>query len=90
MCPVTVICTSVFFPSGNNPVTVCENCKGELSDFCSGNDPYAGYQGAFQCMDSGDGDVAFVRDQTVMSALANSTDRQMVNRVIISTVKPLV
>jgi len=59
-------------PFGNNPVSVCENCKGEYSEFCTGSDPYAGYHGAFQCMDSGDGDVAFVRDETVVSALTDS------------------
>ena len=53
-----------YFSTGNNPVTVCRNCKGDQEDFCTSNDPYAGYHGAFHCMASGNGDVAFVRHLT--------------------------
>ena len=61
-----------FFP-GNNPVTVCENCKGSYEDYCTGNDPFAGYEGAFECVASRGGDVAFVRDSTIRQATMNST-----------------
>jgi len=60
-------------PFGNNPVSVCENCQGDIETFCTSNDPYAGYEGAFECMASGDGEVAFVRDSTIMQATANTT-----------------
>lgn len=60
-------------PFGNNPVTVCKNCKGTGEEFCSLNDPYAGYPGAFQCMSSRDGDVAFVRHTTIEQACKNNT-----------------
>ena len=54
-------------------MTVCENCKGYEDEYCSSNDPYAGYAGAFGCMASGDGEVAFVRDYTVFEYIKNST-----------------
>ena len=52
---------------------MCENCQGDIETFCTSNDPYAGYEGAFECMASGDGEVAFVRDSTIMQATANTT-----------------
>lgn len=66
--------TRYYNPFGNNPVSVCENCQGGVEDFCTINDPYAGYDGAFTCMASGDGDVAFVRHHTITeSSNANTT-----------------
>ena len=67
---------------GNNPVSVCGNCRGGYEDYCTGNDPYAGYEGAFQCMASRAGDVAFVRDTTIAQATANSTYNPEVSNVI--------
>ena len=65
--------TFVFY-TGNNPVTVCENCKGDIEDYCTVNDPYAGYDGAFRCMAEKDGDVAFVRHFTPeQSSTSNTT-----------------
>jgi melanoma-associated antigen p97 len=57
--------TRYYNPFGNNPVSVCENCQGDIESFCTINDPYAGYDGAFVCMASGNGDVAFVRHHTL-------------------------
>jgi len=59
-------------PFGNNPQTVCQNCKGIGDNYCTGMDPYSGYEGAFFCMSSGDGDVAFVRDSTIYQAIAHT------------------
>ena len=52
---------------------MCGNCKGGYEDYCTGNDPYAGYEGAFECMASKAGDVAFVRDSTIGQATSNSS-----------------
>ena len=57
--------------TGNNPTTVCKRCSGQPDTFCSCNDPYAGYEGAFFCMASGVGDVTFVRHSTVAEFIAN-------------------
>jgi melanoma-associated antigen p97 len=57
-------------PFGNNPVTVCNNCKGKVPERCTVNDPYADYRGAYDCVASGDGDVAFVRHTTIAQAIA--------------------
>lgn len=67
--------TKYYNPFGNNPVTVCKNCKGsDLSVFCTSNDPYANYDGAFNCLAQGSGDVAFIRHDTVTDMLnASST-----------------
>lgn len=58
---------------GNNPVTVCENCAGDINTYCTSNDPFADYNGAFNCMASRVGDVAFVRHTTIAQGTANST-----------------
>ena len=64
------MCVSV---TGNNPVSVCDNCKGYGDVFCSDHDPYAGYDGAFNCMASKNGDVAFIRDHTIYQMTSNSS-----------------
>ena len=38
--------------------TLCKLCK---DNNCNDNSPYAGYNGAFQCMNESEGDVAFVK-----------------------------
>ncbi|XP_066475331.1 ovotransferrin-like [Tiliqua scincoides] len=45
---------------------LCRQCIGVGAEHCSRNDPYAGYSGAFQCLKEGAGDVAFVKDATVL------------------------
>lgn len=50
---------------GNNPTSVCELCKGSGEQKCTSSDPYAGFYGAFRCLETG-GDIAFLRDDTVM------------------------
>jgi melanoma-associated antigen p97 len=56
-------------PFGNNPTTVCENCVGKMDAYCTCNDPYADFPGAFRCMATGHGDVTFVRNTTVYEYL---------------------
>uniref|UniRef100_A0A2R5L4H4 Putative transferrin 2 n=1 Tax=Ornithodoros turicata TaxID=34597 RepID=A0A2R5L4H4_9ACAR len=51
-------------PTGDNPQKMCALCAGRPGERCSGNDPYAGYAGAFQCLATR-GDVAFVEHTTV-------------------------
>ena len=59
---------------GNNPATICGNCpEGSGDAFCTVNDPFAGYHGAFECMHSGAGDVAFIRDLSLAQATSNSS-----------------
>ena len=54
-------------------MSVCENCQGDIEDFCTANDPFAGYDGAFKCMASNEGEVAFVRHFTVFQSAQNNT-----------------
>lgn len=58
---------------GNNPNKICELCDGYGDDHCTTSDPYAGYDGAFRCLERGIGDIAFVRDNTVALMLQNNT-----------------
>ena len=59
---------------------MCENCEGiKGGSFCTDHDPYAGYDGAFECMASGNGDVAFVRHRTIYQMTANSTGKYKVD-----------
>uniref|UniRef100_A0A7N5P1R2 Ovotransferrin-like n=1 Tax=Ailuropoda melanoleuca TaxID=9646 RepID=A0A7N5P1R2_AILME len=43
--------------------SLCRLCSGK----CDWNDPYVGYSGAFECLKSGGGEVAFVNDATVLA-----------------------
>ena len=55
-----------FNPTGDNPTSACELCKGKIgSTFCTNQDPYAGYIGAMHCLIDGGGDVAFVKHTTL-------------------------
>ncbi|XP_064601903.1 melanotransferrin-like [Liolophura sinensis] len=56
---------SFYNPFGNNPTSVCAMCTGVGEEWCSSDDPYAGYDGAFKCLAHGVGDIAWVRDSTV-------------------------
>ncbi|CAD5117088.1 DgyrCDS5901 [Dimorphilus gyrociliatus] len=61
-------------PFGNNPVSICKNCdESNKVTYCTDNDKYANYHGAFECMSSKRGDVAFVRDTTITMATGNGT-----------------
>lgn len=53
------------FPIGDNPLHMCELCAGEKSIHCSGSDPYANFDGAFNCLVNGGGEVAFLKHSTV-------------------------
>ena len=48
---------------------LCKLCVGEGSNKCSrgSKEPYSGYQGAFQCMKDGVGDVAFIKQSILMN-----------------------
>ncbi|XP_039216066.1 ovotransferrin-like [Crotalus tigris] len=49
---------------GLNPVSnLCSICDGN----CDWNDPFVGYAGAYQCLKSGKGDVAFVNEAIVLA-----------------------
>uniref|UniRef100_A0A7N5P090 Ovotransferrin-like n=1 Tax=Ailuropoda melanoleuca TaxID=9646 RepID=A0A7N5P090_AILME len=50
-------------PGVKNEPDLCRLCKGK----CDWNDPYAGYSGALECLLNGGGDVAFVKDATVLA-----------------------
>ncbi|XP_062988369.1 serotransferrin [Elgaria multicarinata webbii] len=50
-------------PGVKDEPNLCRLCAGK----CTQNDPYSGYSGAFECLKSGGGDVAFVKDATVLA-----------------------
>ncbi|XP_022703408.1 melanotransferrin-like isoform X2 [Varroa jacobsoni] len=54
-------------PTGDNPQKMCEICAGRGGDRCSGNDPYANYDGAFRCLEK-DGEIAFLKHTTIHEA----------------------
>ena len=64
---------TISLPTGTNPVSICENCKGYGDTFCNQHDPYADYSGAFECMASREGEVAWVRNYTVYQATKNAS-----------------
>ncbi|XP_054168696.1 melanotransferrin-like [Oppia nitens] len=53
-------------PIGNNPLSICSLCSAADPDKskCSGNDIFANFEGAFQCL-SRVGDVAFLKHTTI-------------------------
>ncbi|GFR00340.1 ovotransferrin [Trichonephila clavata] len=51
-------------PTGDNPMHMCDLCAGDKSTRCSGSDPYANFDGAFNCFANG-GDIAFLKHTTV-------------------------
>ncbi|XP_061492582.1 ovotransferrin-like [Rhineura floridana] len=53
-------------PGAKDEPNLCRLCAGKGAEKCSRNDPYAGYTGALECLKSGGGDVAFVKDATVL------------------------
>nr|CAK18226.1 transferrin [Pogona vitticeps] len=53
-------------PGASEP-TLCRLCAGKGQEKCTRNDPFSGYSGAFNCLKSGAGDVAFVKDATVLA-----------------------
>ena len=69
--------------SGNNPTEICQLCKGTGGTKCSTNDPSAGYDGAFRCLQKGDGDVAFLRHDTLLSMINNVSSVGFNNFVIV-------
>jgi len=84
-CLVILDVTKQLFCPGNNPTNVCEKCAGlSLETYCTCNDPYGGFAGAFECMASGTGDVAFVRNTTVQEyvKLPNSTLTEQVQFLV--------
>jgi len=58
-------------PLGDNSHKLCEVCGSEIPGIrCTSNDPYAGYQGALQCvMDKGD--VAFLKHSAIREYFDN-------------------
>lgn len=69
-----------FNPTGDNPTSACELCKGRIGeDYCTNQDPYAGTVGAMLCLTEGDGDVAFVKhtsvDELILTNSSYSSDQ---------------
>ena len=63
---VTQVTPRMLLCTGNNPTNVCNKCAGDRVDIrCTCNDPFGGFAGAFECMASGVGDVAFVRNTSI-------------------------
>ncbi|KAM3834231.1 serotransferrin [Vipera latastei] len=50
-------------PGVKNVPNLCAACAGN----CDWNDPFVGYAGAYQCLKSGKGDVAFVNEAIVLA-----------------------
>ncbi|NXJ12854.1 TRFE protein, partial [Odontophorus gujanensis] len=60
-------------PGATTEPKLCRQCKGTPENKCARNAPYSGYSGAFQCLEDGKGDVAFVKHTTVQE---NAPDRK--------------
>ncbi|CAG5129094.1 unnamed protein product, partial [Candidula unifasciata] len=58
--------TSFYNPFGNNPTSVCDQCTGKNEEFCATSDEYAGYDGAFKCVADGNGQLTFLRHDTII------------------------
>ncbi|XP_038057617.1 melanotransferrin-like [Patiria miniata] len=59
--------SSTYNPDNDNPESLCALCKTTSPVKCprNSNEPYYNYAGAFRCMAVGDGDVAFIKPQTI-------------------------
>lgn len=68
---------SFYNPFGNNPTSVCELCTGSGEQKCTSSDPFAGFYGAFKCLEAG-GDVAFLRHDTVMTSTFDTQNYELV------------
>lgn len=44
---------------------MCDQCTGRNEEFCSTSDDYAGYDGAFKCVANGNGQLTFLRHDTI-------------------------
>ena len=73
LCFVTDTMYIISYCIGNNPTKVCELCRGSGEQKCTSSDPHANFDGALRCLDS-DGDVAFVRHDTVATNRPLDTD----------------
>ena len=54
---------------------LCLLCRGTGQNKCTRNDPYSGYSGAMDCLKSGAGEVAFVKDATVLALSPEERDQ---------------
>ncbi|XP_064630505.1 melanotransferrin-like [Lineus longissimus] len=61
-------------PYGINPMKVCDLCNKKI---CDTNDLYSGFDGAFDCLQKGVGQVAFLKDSTVRMALGNDSSETL-------------
>nr|CAK18221.1 transferrin [Natrix natrix] len=58
-------------PGLKNVPNMCRACSGN----CDWNDPFVGYAGAYQCLKSGAGDVAFVNEAVVLTDSAEERSK---------------
>ncbi|XP_050821199.1 serotransferrin [Gopherus flavomarginatus] len=58
-----------------NEPNLCRLCPGTGAQKCSRTGPYSGYSGAFQCLKDGVGDVAFVKQITVLENDPSGKDK---------------
>lgn len=57
-------------PIGDNSDKLCQICTGKIpGGRCTNSDPYAGYEGAFNCLLENSGEIAFVKHSTITSLL---------------------
>ncbi|CAH1375090.1 unnamed protein product [Tenebrio molitor] len=62
--------TDKFNPIGDNSDRLCQLCIGRIpGGRCTSSDPYAGYEGAFRCLQEA-GDIAFLKHDTITQLLA--------------------
>ena len=59
---------------GNNPTSVCELCSGHNAEHCTTSDNYAGYDGAFRCVQEGAGQLTFIRHDTIEMMLEDGVN----------------
>ena len=68
-CPFSGASDSKYNPKFHCSRNLCSQCKGRGRAKCSRSriEPYYGYQGAFQCLKDGAGDVAFIKESILTS-----------------------